>query len=164
MVVQFKAISKRTTQQAEQIFHQRAAALRALAAEKIAEAIVYGSPEDSEENKGSPVDTATYVMAHIAGAGASAVGGTRRSDEPGRQRGRNINQFRALALGNLKRSVSSAAVTASPEIWFRNQSEHAKYVELGWPTRDGYHVYAKAQAYAHIAIREAIDELGFRRR
>ena len=74
-----------------------------------------------------------------------------------------MNQFRALALGNLRRSVSSAAVTAGQEIWFRNQSEHAKYVEFGWPTKNGYHVYAYARAYAPVAIREAIDELGFRR-
>ena len=153
MVVQFRAISQKTTQQAELLFQERAAALRRLAAEKIAEAIV----------DYSPVDTGTYIMAHAAGSAESAEAASRTSR--GKARGRNPRQFKTLALGNLKRSVSSAAVTAGQEIWFRNRAEHAVKVEYeGWPTKEAYHVYAKARAFARIAISEAATELGFRTR
>ena len=111
----------------------------------------------------SPVDSGTYIMAHAAGSGESGEVASRTSH--GKARGRNPGQFKALALGNLRRSVSAAAVTAGQEIWFRNRSEHAVKVEYeGWPTKEAYHVYAKARAYAATAIRDAATELGFRTR
>ena len=149
MVVQIRAISKKTTQQADLLFQQRAAQLRARVAEKIADAIV----------DGSPVDTGTYIMAHVAGQGASPEVESRSSH--GKPRGRSKAQFAALARNNLKRSVSAAAIQASTEIWFRNRSMHAAYVEfLGWQGTPAYHVYAMAGAAAPQIIRDVALSAG----
>lgn len=153
MVVQMKMISQRTTQNMEQLFRERAAELKRRAGEKIADYIV----------DNSPVDTGTYVMAHVAGSGAMPEIASRSSD--GKPRGQNKQQFRNLARGNLKRSVSAAAVQAGSEIWFRNRALHAPEVEyIGWNSREAYHVYAKARAYGPTAIREAAREVGMQAR
>lgn len=153
MVVQMKAISQRTTQTAEQLFRERAAELRRRAGEKIADFIV----------DVSPVDTGTYIMAHVAGSGAMPEIASRSSDN--KPRGQNRQQFQNLARGNLKRSVSAAAVQAGSEIWFRNRALHAPEVEyIGWNSQEAYHVYAKARAYAPTAIREAAREVGMQAR
>jgi hypothetical protein len=150
MVVQIRAISKNTTQQAGLLFKERAAQLRARVAEKIADAIV----------EGSPVDTGTYIMAHVAGSGESSEIGSRSSH--GKPRGRDPGQFKNLARGNLKRSVSASAIQAGDEIWFRNRAEHAARVEyLGWNLTPAYHVYANARAMAPQFIRDAAREMGF---
>jgi hypothetical protein len=163
MIVQVQAISKKSTQQAELLFRQRAAELRARVASKIADEIV----------NLSPVDTGTYIMAHVAGTGPSDEAPTRSSNEPGRERGQNPQQFKNLARGNLKRSVSAAAIQASNEVWFRNRALHAARVEYdGWTAPlfgipssplvavPAYHVYAKARARAPQFIRDAAREMG----
>jgi hypothetical protein len=153
MIVQVKAVSRRTTQQAQLLFQQRAAELKQRIGEKIAERIVADSP----------VDTGTYIMAHVAGTAESSESATRSS--AGKLRGRNPAQFKNLALGNLKRSVASAAVMAGNEIWFRNRAEHAAAVEyLGWKRQGAYHVYANARAYGPTAVREAAREMGMETR
>lgn len=148
MATQFQAISSHTSQQAAQIFRERAAAIRLRVAEKIADAIV----------DGSPVDTGTYIMAHVAGTGSSDEDGSRSSH--GKPRGRDRSQFTNLARGNLRRSVSAAAVQASSEIWFRNRAWHAPAVEhLGWAAgTQPYQVYARARAQVPTFIREAARE------
>jgi hypothetical protein len=160
-VEQIKVMSSKTLDQMEMLFRERAAQLRSRVAEKIADSIV----------DNSPVDTGTYILAHVAGVGESDAEATRSSQ--GKQRGRNRAQFVGLAKGNLKRSVSASAVAAGNEIWFRNRALHAARVEyLGWAaplfgrsgtgsTKQPYHVYAKARAYAPVAVREAAVELGF---
>jgi hypothetical protein len=156
MIVQVKAISRITTGQMEQIFRERAAQLKSRVAERIADDIV----------NFSPVDTGTYIMAHVAGTGES-------SEEPSRSsankpRGRNPSQFKNLALGNLKRSVSSQAVMTADEIWFRNRAEHAVHVEtLGWTGKGGpgpYHVYARARNRASVHIGDVAREMGMETR
>jgi hypothetical protein len=160
MVTQLKAISKITTGQMEQIFREKAAMLKSRVAERAVNDII----------DFSPVDSGTYIMAHIAGAGES-------SEEPGRSskgkaRGRDSAQFKNLARGNLKRSVSSAAVANATEIWFRNRSLHAERVEsLGWPAPlfgnpnssgpGPYRVYAQTRRRMPEHIRAAAGELGF---
>lgn len=148
MVTQFQAISQRTSQQTAQIFRDRAAAIRLRVAEKIADAIV----------DFSPVDTGTYIMAHVAGTGSSDEAGVRSSH--GKTRGRSPAQFAGLAKGNLRRSVSAAAVQASSEIWFRNRAYHALAVEhKGWPPgREPYRVYLKAKFMVPTFVREAARE------
>lgn len=148
MVAQFQAISKRTSQQTAQIFRERAAGMRLRVAEKIADAIV----------DFSPVDTGTYIMAHAAGTGSSDEDGSRSSHR--KPRGRDKSQFANLARGNLRRSVSAAAVQASDEIWFRNRAYHAPAVEsLGWTSgKQPYRVYARARAMVPTFIREAARE------
>lgn len=149
MIVQVRAISQKTTQQAELLFKERAAQLRERVGQKLVDAIV----------DGSPIDTGTYIMAHVAGAGESGESAGRSSK--GKIRGRNPAQFRNLARGNLRRSVSAAAISASAEIWFRNRAEHAGHVEyLGWAGTQAYHVYANARAMAPQFIRDAALELG----
>jgi hypothetical protein len=150
MVVSLQIISKQDSQDIAERFRERAAQVRSLAAEKIAEDIVGFSP----------VDTGTYVMAHSAQTG-DVAGGGRTSH--GRPRGQNAQQFKNLALGNLKRSVSKDAILNSPEIFFRNLAEHATAVEfVGWPKYGvpAYHVYAQARARAEQHIADAARELG----
>jgi hypothetical protein len=161
-MVQIQAISQRTTQQAELLFRQRAAELRSRIAGRIVDAII----------DASPVDTGTYTMAHVAGAGESSEAATRSSTHPVRKpRGRNREQFVNLARGNLRRSVSAAAIMASNEIWFRNRSLHAGRVEYtGWPAPlfgsqeisgpGPYRVYAKARAMVPTFIREEAAAMG----
>lgn len=156
MVVQIKAISKITSGQMEQVFRERAAQLKSRVAELIADDIV----------QASPVDTGTYIMAHIAGTGASDAAPTRSS--VGKPRGRNPSQFKNLAAGNLKRSVSASAVMSAEEVWFQNRSEHAVRVEsLGWHDKNGpgpYHVYAQARNRIPVHIRAVAAELGMNAR
>jgi hypothetical protein len=163
VVVQIQAISQRTSQQAAQVFRERAARLRAGVAERLAEEIVANSP----------VDTGTYIMAHKAGTGESSESATRSSAR--KRRGRNASQFANLALGNLKRSVSADALLNSSEIWFRNSALHAARVEyLGWPAPvfgnpkiggpGPYRVYARARAKAPQFIREVAAQLGMETR
>ena len=150
MVVQMKVISQRTTQTAEQLFRERAAELRRRAGEKIADFIV----------DASPVDTGTYIMAHVAGSGAMPEIASRSSDN--KPRGQNRQQFQNLARGNLKRSVSSAAVQAGGEIWFRNRALHAPEVEyIGWKSRSADHVYRLSAARTPEFIRAVAQEMGF---
>lgn len=149
MVVQVQAISQRDTTDLEARFKERAAQLRARAAERIVDAII----------DGSPVDTGTYVMAHAAGVGAVPEIASRSSH--GKTRGRSAAQFKALARHNLKRSVSAAAVQAGSEIWFRNRAFHAAYVEhIGWKTTPAYHVYSNAAHQAPQFILDAAREMG----
>lgn len=161
MIAQVQAISKKSTQQAELLFRQRAVELRARVAAKIADEIV----------DLSPVDTGTYIMAHVAGTGESSESAERSSH--GKERGRNPAQFKNLARGNLRRSVSAAAIQASNEVWFRNRALHASRVEYdGWTAPlfgiessprvavPAYHVYAKARARAPKFIHDAAREMG----
>jgi hypothetical protein len=149
MVVQVQAISKRQTEDIAARFEERARQMRARVGEKIAEAIV----------QQSPVDTGTYIMAHAAGAGESGESESRSSH--GKIRGRNPAQFKGLALGNLRRSVSAAAIGTSDEIWFRNRAIHAARVEyLGWGGTGPYRVYAMAAARFPAFVADAARELG----
>lgn len=167
MVVKVRAISRQTSADIAERFRERAAQVRSRAAEMMAEDIVNGVPDDDREPPGSPVDTGTYVMAHVAVVGGSANGGGERSSA-GKQTGRNIAQFKALALGNLKRSVSKDAILNSPEIYFQNRAEHATRVEwLGWTdigNKEPYHVYGKARAMAQQRILDAAREFGMETR
>lgn len=160
MVVRVQAISSSTSQDIAERFKGRAAQVRSRAAEKMAEDIVALSP----------VDTGTYILAHSAQTG-DAAGPLRTSH--GKPRGQNPQQFRNLALGNLKRSVSKDAILNSPQIFFRNLAAHAPRVEYdGWypplfgnpssPARivPAYHVYAQAKVLAPQRILEAARELG----
>jgi hypothetical protein len=149
MVVQMKAISQITSGQMEQVFRERAAQLKSGVAERIADDIV----------NFSPVDTGTYIMAHKAAVGGSDAEPSRRSD--GKIRGRNPEQFRNLARGNLKRSVSSAAVLNATEVWFNNSAMHAAKVEsLGWPSKGPYRVYAQARNRVPLHVKDVAGQLG----
>lgn len=153
MVVQVQAISQRSTEDIAARFLERATRLRAAVAEKMAASIVANSP----------VDTGTYIMAHAAGPGESGEVESRSSH--GKVRGRNPSQFRGLALGNLRRSVSAAAIGASDEIWFRNRAVHAARVEyLGWNGTSAYHVYANTAARFPAFVVEAARETGMESR
>jgi hypothetical protein len=160
MIVQFRPITSRTSEDIAQRFREKAAALRSLVAVKIADAIV----------DASPVDTGTYIMAHVAGTEKSSEAPSRDSTEPGKIRGRNPNQFKNLARANLRRSVSADAILNSPEIFFRNRALHADKVEyVGWfnsgPAMGGfkepYRVYSSARGRVETFIAEAASELGF---
>jgi hypothetical protein len=149
MIVQVGAIRTRDTRDLAAQFQERAAMIRQQIAERIVDVII----------DGSPVDTGTYIMAHVAGQGASPEVESRSSH--GKPRGRSKAQFAALARNNLKRSVSAAAIQASTEIWFRNRSMHAAYVEfLGWNGTPAYHVYAMAGAAAPQIIRDVALSAG----
>jgi hypothetical protein len=166
MVVQVKAISKITSGQMEQIFRERAAQLKSRVAERIADDIV----------NFSPVDTGTYIMAHVAGTGESSEEPSRSSVSPTRkERGRDPQQFKNLARGNLKRSVSAQAVMNANEIWFRNRALHAQRVEsLGWPAPlfgnpnisgpGAYRVYSLARNRVKVHVRAVATELGMNAR
>lgn len=163
VVSQLEAISKRDSEDIAAKFLARAAEMRRRVGEAIADEIV----------DLSPVDTGTYVMAHVAGAGDTADTGERTSH--GKQRNRNASQFKNLARGNLKRSVLAEAIEASGEIWFRNRAAHAARVEfVGWPAPlfgnpnssgpGPYHVYAKTSAKVPTIIRRVAAEMGMQAR
>lgn len=162
-VTQIKVASGKTLAQMELLFRERAAQLRRGVLEKVADDII----------RFSPVDTGTYIMAHAA-RGAESDAEADRSSR-GRVRGRNAGQFRALALGNLKRSVASAALQSAGEVWIQNRSEHAERVEtLGWsaplfgnPNASGrgpYHVYRNARGRVPAHVRSTAREMGFETR
>jgi hypothetical protein len=163
-VTAVRTVTGKTLQQIELLFKERARALRVAVGERIASDIV-----DS-----SPVDTGTYILAHRAsGTDGGDAAADRSSVDPVRkQRGRNPAQFKGLAKGNLKRSVSAAAMQNATDIWFQNSSMHAQRVEsLGWPAPlfgnprisgpGPYRVYAKARAAVPQHIRDAARGLGF---
>jgi len=153
MVVKVLAISRQTSADIAQKFRDRAAQVRARAAEMMAEDIV----------KASPVDTGTYIMSHIATTGDAPAGGTTSS--MGKPTGRSKAQFENLALGNLKRSVSKDAILNSAQVFFFNRAEHAPEVEfIGWKSVQAYHVYAQARAMALQRIRDAAKEFGMETR
>ena len=163
VVSQLEAISKRDSEDIAAKFLARAAEMRRRVGEAIADEIV----------DLSPVDTGTYVMAHVAGAGDTADTGERTSH--GKQRNRNASQFKNLARGNLKRSVLAEAIEASGEIWFRNRAAHAARVEfVGWPAPlfgnpnssgpGPYHVYSKTAAKVPTIIRRVAAEMGMQAR
>jgi hypothetical protein len=158
VIVQFRPITRTRSEDIAQRFREKAAALRSLVAVKIADAIV----------DASPVDTGTYIMAHVADTGKSSEAPSRSSFN--KTRGRNPDQFKNLARGNLRRSVSADAILNSPEIFFRNRALHADRVEyLGWfnsgPASSGfkepYGVYLSAKGRVDTFIDEAAAELGF---
>jgi hypothetical protein len=164
MVVSVKIISQRDSTDIAERFRQRAAEVRSRAAEKIAEDIV----------NASPVDTGTYIMAHSAQT--NDAGGSARTSK-GKTRGQDPQQFKNLALGNLKRSVSKDAILNSSEIFFRNLAKHAPRVENGGWTRPlfgnpnsplvpvpAYYVYSQARNRAPQHIRDAARELGMETR
>ena len=147
-MVQFRMIHQRSSDTIERVFKERADALKKRVAEKMADAII----------ERSPVDTGTYVLAHTARPEATEYE-TRSSH--GRPRGRNPNQFKALARGNLMRSVAAWPATSN-ELFFRNVSAHAGRVEhLGWNGVPAYRVYADTRAEAPRYITDAARELGF---
>lgn len=163
MVVQVQSIFKSTSKQAELLFKERATRVKESAGRKIADVIV----------NGSPIDTGTYIMAHVAGSAQSAEEGSRSSK--GKKRGRAASQFKNIARGNLHRSVSARALSGATEIWFLNRALHAPRVEyLGWDAplfgnpniggRGPYYVYAQARRRAAGLIGEAAREQGFETR
>lgn len=148
MVVQVQAISQRDSTDIAARFLQRAAEVRERAALKIVDRII----------DNSPVDTGTYIMAHVAGQGAVSEIAARSSH--GKPRGQTWSQFANLARGNLYRSVSAQAIQASGEIWFRNRAIHAPYVEYGRGGKEGHLVYTDTRAAAPNLIRQAAREMG----
>lgn len=148
MVVQVQAISQRDSTDIAARFLQRAAEVRERAALKIVDRII----------DNSPVDTGTYIMAHVAGQGAVSEIAARSSH--GKPRGQTWSQFANIARGNLYRSVSAQAIQASDEIWFRNRAIHAPYVEHGRGGQAGYLVYTETRAAAPNLIRQAAREMG----
>ena len=152
MVVQMQMIYEKRSEDIAARFKERAAELRERVAVEIADRIV----------DRSPVDTGTYIMAHIAGADSSGESASRSSR--GKPRGRSPAQFRELARANLRRSVSAAALQASSTIWFRNRALHAGRVEyVGWPnTGPGpYYVYADTRAEVSVIIDQMAKSMGF---
>jgi hypothetical protein len=150
MVITVRAISRASSEDISRRFKENAAKLRQRALELIAKDIV----------DFSPVDTGTYVMAHVAGATSEPGGGVRSSH--GKIRGRDKGQFRNLALGNLQRSVSSDAIMNAANVYFHNRAEHAEQVEfMGWKSAQAYHVYGQARRAAPTRIADAARELGF---
>ena len=154
MVVQMQMIYQKRSEDIAARFTARAAELRERVGVEIADRIV---------NR-SPVDTGTYVMAHIAGTELSDESASRTSR--GKPRGRNPNQFRELARGNLRRSGPAAAIQASGTIWFRNRALHAGRVEyIGWPSGTGpYYVYADTRAEVPAIISQIAASMGFETR
>jgi hypothetical protein len=146
MVAQVKAISRRDSVDIAARFERQAAQLRERVLMMMADDIV----------RQSPIDTGTYILAHRADVvgGDPTEGGSRSSH--GKRRGVPDAQFRNLARGNLMRSVSSAAVSASEQVFFRNVSEHAGIVEYV----HGFAVYAQVRNAAPAYIRQAAAELG----
>jgi hypothetical protein len=155
VVVQIQVISRQTSSDLARTFMERAAELRSKVAERIAADIV----------DFSPVDTGTYVMAHVASTGPSSAKPNRTSAD--KTRGRDPQQFKNLALGNLRRSVSKEAILQSSEIYFSNRAEHAERVEfLGWTDKGGRgadHVYARAEARVAQHIADVAAEMGVTR-
>jgi hypothetical protein len=162
-VTAINVVTGKTLQQMELALQEKARALRIAVGERIADTIV----------DASPVDTGTYIMAHKA---SGTDGGSAEADRSshGKPRGRSTAQFKGLAKGNLKRSVSAAAMQNATEIWFQNSSLHAGRVEsLGWPAPlfgnpnssgphpSPYRPYTKARASVGKHIRAAARELGF---
>jgi len=158
-MVQFRAIDRRRNPaEMMKTFEMNADRFKKRVYEKIAVEIV----------DNSPVDTGTYIMAHsVAGGRDEGFVGDRSSI--GKPRKRNPAQFKALARGNLLRSVAALPAGAT-DVHFRNRAEHAPKVEyLGWfnsgPATSGfkepYHVYSRARAKASQFIREAAAEFGF---
>jgi hypothetical protein len=155
MIVQIQAISdnSRSMQQIEKFLKDRMTEFRARVAAHMVNVII-------DE---SPVDTGTYIMAHVAGPKESSEAPSRSSH--GKRRGRNKKQFQGLARGNLMRSVSAKAIQASNEVWFRNRALHAGRVEyLGWNGRLPYRVYAKTRAAYPRIVEQVIGEMGLDRR
>lgn len=152
MVVQMQAISRTDSTDIAARFRQRAAELRERVGLKIADTII----------NNSPVDTGTYIMAHIAGQGAMPQIADRSSH--GKPRGQTWSQFANIARGNLYRSVSAQAIQASSEIWFRNSAIHAQYVEHGRAGQQGHLVYANTRARVPELIRRAAREMGMETR
>lgn len=148
MVVQVQTISRRDSADIAARFQQRAAELRERVGLRLADVIV----------DNSPVDTGAYILGHVAGTQASTEAASRTSH--GRQRNQNRAQFVNLARGNLYRSVSAEAIQASAEIWFRNVTVHAPFVEY----LHGYAVYATARASASQIIRDVAVEMGMQAR
>lgn len=153
MVTQVQAITRTDSADIAERFRQRAAQLRERVLLRMADAIV----------DNSPVDTGTYVLAHRAGAGPDSSEAERSSH--GKPRPVSESQFKNLARGNLHRSVSSAAVAAATEVFFRNSAVHAPRVEyVGWNGRPPYAVYARVRNAADTFIRDAATEMGMRAR
>lgn len=155
MVVQMQTIYRKRSEDIATRFKARAAELRERVGIEIADRIV----------DRSPVDTGTYIMAHIAGTDMSDESASRSSE--GKPRSRNPNQYRELARGNLRRSVSAAAIQASGTIWFRNRALHAGRVEyLGWPGSGPgpYYVYADTRAEVSVIIDQIAASMGFETR
>lgn len=148
MSTHVQAISRRDSTDIAERFRQRAAAVRARAATLMADYIV----------DNSPVDTATYIMAHVAGVGPVPEIADRSSH--GKPRGQTRAQFVNLARGNLHRSVSAQAIQASSEVWFRNRAIHAPFVEYGREGVEGHLVYTRARAAAPELILQAAREMG----
>lgn len=148
MSLQIQSISSRDSADIADRFRQRAAAVRARAATLMADYLV----------DNSPVDTGTYILAHVASVGPMPEVPDRTSH--GKPRGQTRTQFVNLARGNLHRSVSASAIQASSEVWFRNRAIHATFVEHGRNGVAGQLVYTRTRAAAPELIRQAAREMG----
>lgn len=150
MVTQVQAISRRDSADISARFQRDAAELRERVLMRMADEIV----------NNSPVDTGTYIMAHRAGGEAGGIAEPAARSSHGKQRNRPDAQFRNLARGNLYRSVSSAAVSAATEVFFRNVSAHADIVEY----LHDHAVYARVRNAAPVFIRQVAAEMGMETR
>lgn len=150
MVTQVQAIYKKDSADISARFREKAAALRERVLLRMADEIV----------NNSPIDTGTYIMAHRATPTAGGMTDVAARSSHGKPRGVPDAQFRNLARGNLYRSVSSAAIAASGDVFFRNVAEHADIVE--WV--HGHGVYARVRNAVPVFVRQAAQEMGLETR
>lgn len=76
----------------------------------------------------SPVDTGTYMDSHSVGIGRNRSGPITSSR--GKPRGQNRSPYESAALARLIAQINALPPLANP-VYFKNNAEHARYVEYG---------------------------------
>lgn len=110
------------------------------------------------------VDTGTYASSHRVGQRSGSFKGTVSShgkprNIPGKERASSIG------LGNMLADINSLPEDAN-NIVFRNEAEHARYVEsIGWQWKGGpgpYHIYSRVRNEFNNIVKDTMARLGMK--
>jgi hypothetical protein len=152
-MVQFRAIDKRISEdEMVRLFEENVSNIRNVVLTKMAEQIAMRSA--------ATVDTGTYASSHRVGQRSGSFAPTQTSHRKPRnqQSGPSVNKGLQQMLSDIEGLPKDA-----PNVVFRNEAIHAKYVEtIGWGNRPPYKIYAATRREFNTIVRDALAELGMK--
>lgn len=152
-MVQFRAIDKRVSAvELQRLFNENVNNLQ--------KEVLRGMAQQIATRSAATVDTGTYASSHRVGQRSGSFQGTASSHRkpPAASAGAEA----AKGLTNMLSDIDGLP-DAAPNVVFRNEATHAKYVEtIGWGNKPPYQIYASVRNEFNNIVRDAMAKLGMK--
>lgn len=106
----------------------------------------------SLDNNGPAIDTGAYISSHSI---TTTKGSGRGRSSRNKTRGIAPGPAAALSLSAMYDDINSLPKDTT-HVYMNNNSPHAQLVEMGWPTKSGYHIYSRTKREANNFLKEAV--------